>query len=96
MKKSGLKQKLENSPEEEFDDKIENCVVCKKKGITKYNHKSVCAKHFVEIEDEMCMKSRLLDDVNKFRKIKEPLEIQKEIKKQMPGLYEELGGYFEV
>lgn len=56
----------------------------------------LCARHFVEQEDEECLKARLLSGIGEYGKIMEPKEIQEEIKKQRPGLYREMREFFDV
>ncbi|MAH51135.1 hypothetical protein CMI37_35285 [Candidatus Pacearchaeota archaeon] len=91
-----VKKKFDKAQKETPDDIMGTCVICKKKGITKCDHKSLCAKHFIMLEDEECIKAYLQMDITDDGKITEPKEIQIEIKKQMPKVYEQLEGFFEV
>ena len=95
-KKSEIKERFEKASEEEFDDIMGICVICDKKGLTKLEHKSLCAKHLVMLEDEGCMKAYLQRDIEEYGKIKEHKGIQSEIKKQMPKLYKDMKDFFSV
>jgi hypothetical protein len=79
---------------------FDKCKICGKKAVTtiviKGNRVHLCAKHYVKQEDEECLKWDLLRDIYDYNKINEPKEVQLEIKKQKPNLYESLKQYFEV
>lgn len=74
-----------------------NCNYCKRKAVTFVDagNTPLCAFHFVKLEDEECLKARLLNDISEYNKIKEHLSIQKEIKKQRPNLFSELKDFFD-
>ena len=74
------------------------CKKCEKKAVTAIDagETPLCGKHYVAQADEECLKSSLLNDISCYGKIKEHKDIQLEIKKQRPKLYEQLEGYFEV
>ena len=78
--------------------KFGKCKKCKKEAVIAINAGkiSLCAYHYVKQEDEECLKAFLLNDIEQFNKIKLDKEIQKQIKKQKPKLYEQLKDYFEV
>ena len=74
------------------------CKKCKRKAITAIDagETPLCAYHYVKQEDEECLKARLQSDIDEYGKIKEHKEIQLQIKKQKPKLYEQLKDFFEV
>jgi len=74
------------------------CKKCKNKAVTAINagETPLCAYHYVEQEDNECLKARLQSDIDEYGKIKEHKEIQQEIKKHKPKLYEQLQDFFEV
>lgn len=80
------------------DVKLTKCKICGKKAakIVEGGETQLCAKHYVEQEDEECLKADLQMDIEDHGKIIEPKEVQLEIKKQKPALYEQLKDYFEV
>lgn len=89
-KVSTFKERLKKAHKEEFDGNIQQCVICKKDGIIKYDHKSLCAKHFVQIENDECIKEY-------FRcEMRYPKEVQVEIKKQKKHIYEKFREFFDV
>jgi len=89
---------MKSFPSNKFN--FDKCKICGKKAVTiiviKGNEVHLCAKHYVKQKDEECLKWNLLGDIYDYNKIKELKEVQLEIKKQKPNLYESLKQYFEV
>ena len=78
--------------------KLGKCKKCGKEAVTAIDagETPLCAYHFVKQEDEECLKSSLLRDIDEHGKIKEHKEIQLEIKRQKPELFEQLKDSFDV
>ncbi len=74
------------------------CKKCGKKAITAINagETPLCAYHYIEQEDEECLKALLEQEIEEDEKITEPKDIQLEIKKQKPSLYFSLKEYFSI
>ncbi len=74
------------------------CQKCGKDAVTAINagETPLCPFHYIEQEDEECLKALLCQEIDKKGKIDESKEVQLEIKKQKPELYNSLKYYFEV
>lgn len=74
------------------------CQKCDKDAVTAINagETPLCPFHYIEQEDEECLKALLCQEIDKKGKIDESKEVQLEIKKQKPELYHSLKYYFEV
>ena len=73
------------------------CKKCGKEAVTIIDGEiPLCPFHYIEQEDEECLKALLCQEIDEKGKIDEPKEVQLEIKKQKPELYRSLKYYFEV
>jgi hypothetical protein len=90
MERSNL-EKIEAAPKEKPDDILHPCVICSKKGAIKYERRSLCAKHYIEVEDEDCLAAHMYSVRDAYGKLpfSEQPEIREEIKKKYPELYKE-------
>lgn len=81
-----------------MDDYFGRCKKCNKKAVTAINagDTPLCAYHFIKQEDDECLVSRLKEQIDEMGKIMEEKEIQLEIKKQKPKVYEYLKEYFSI
>ena len=80
------------------DFEFGNCMKCGKKAITAINagETPLCPFHYIEQEDDECLRAYLRHRIDEIGKIDEPIEVQLEIKKQKPEIYNYFEGYFEV
>ena len=72
------------------------CEKCDKDAITQIADASLCPFHYIEQEDDECLKALLCQEIDEKGKINESKEVQLEIKKQKPDLYHSLEYYFDV
>lgn len=72
------------------------CAKCNKKAIIAIDagELPLCAYHFVEQEDDECLKAFFQSLINEKGKAEVNREIQKETKKQKPELYNQLKSLF--
>ena len=75
-----------------------NCKHCTKPSVifVDSGETSLCAFHYIKQEDQDCLKAYLLSEIDLKGKITESKEIQSEIKKQMPELYNQLDAHFTI
>ena len=72
------------------------CNKCEMDAITEVADVPLCPFHFIEQEDDECLRAYLCHRIDKIGRIDEPKEVQLEIKKQKPKIYESLKPYFDV
>lgn len=72
------------------------CKKCNKEAVTQVENVSLCPFHYIEQEDEGCLRALLCQEIDEKGKIDESKEVQLEIKKQKPELYHSLQYYFEI
>jgi len=72
------------------------CKYCTKSAITALNAGAipVCSHHFIKGQDEGCLTSMLLEQIDQNNKIIEDKDVQMEIKIHFPNLYSKLEGFF--
>lgn len=81
---------------EDYD--LGKCAYCSKNAITAINAgaTSLCAHHHIKQVDENCLFSELQSEIDETGKVNQSIELQKEIKKQKPNVYNSLKTYFDI
>lgn len=74
------------------------CNKCGKMAVTAVDSGDtpLCAYHFVIQEDDICLRALLMGEIYEKGKVTECKEIQMEIKKEKPKIYEDFMQYFDI
>ena len=78
---------------EQYDDQLSRCVICGKPGVIKSEHRSLCAKHYVALEDRGCLEASIVKEFNLDGQSATFDEIKHELKKQRPDLFRRLENF---